>query len=221
MLKKHKARRYLSERDRHRKTSDIVIPFKRGGFFEKGHAGWSLFIMLLSFLLSILLLFASSSIFDSAAVSWAYLGVVVIISVGIFFDMIGVAVAAAEETPFHSMAARKIIGAKESIRLIRNAPRVSSVCNDVIGDICSVVSGTAGAAIVFRLAMQPELAVWPEAIMGAVIAALTVGGKAVGKGFGIKNSNYIIFIAGRFASLFTSEKPKARKVQNNRSNIKT
>ena len=57
------------------------------------------------------------------------------------------AVATANEKPFHSMASRKVPGALEAIRLLRNAERVSSICNDVVGDICGVVSGSASATI--------------------------------------------------------------------------
>ncbi|MFQ8767640.1 MAG: hypothetical protein ACLR8U_14850 [Oscillospiraceae bacterium] len=42
------------------------------------------------------------------------------------FDIIGVAVTAADEKPFHSMASRKVPEAGEALKLIRNAGRVSS-----------------------------------------------------------------------------------------------
>ncbi|WDC83794.1 hypothetical protein PL321_14940 [Caloramator sp. mosi_1] len=74
-----------------------------------------------------------------------------IIFVGIIFDIIGVAVTAAEEAPFHSLASRKVKGAKTAVKLIRNADKVSNFCNDVIGDICGVVSGAAGAIIISKL----------------------------------------------------------------------
>ena len=72
----------------------------------------------------------------------AFLILLVIVMVGIIFDIIGVAVTSADEKPFHSMAARKVPGSQEAIKLLRNAERVSSICNDVVGDICGVVSGT-------------------------------------------------------------------------------
>ena len=62
-----------------------------------------------------------------------------IVLIGILFDIVGVAVTSADEKPFHSMAAHKVPGAQESIKLLRNAEKVSSICNDVIGDICGVV----------------------------------------------------------------------------------
>ncbi len=45
------------------------------------------------------------------------------------------------------MAAKKVPGAAECIMLLRHADRVASICNDVIGDICGVVSGAAAATI--------------------------------------------------------------------------
>jgi hypothetical protein len=69
----------------------------------------------------------------------------------LLFDIIGVAVTAADERPFHSMAAHKEKGAAEALYLLHNASHVSSFCNDVVGDICGIVSGTTAAVIVSRL----------------------------------------------------------------------
>ena len=77
----------------------------------------------------------------------AFLILLAIILIGIIFDIIGMAVATADEKPFHSMASRKVAGASDAIKLLRNAERVSSICNDVVGDICGVVSGSASATI--------------------------------------------------------------------------
>jgi len=113
--------------------------------------------------------------------------------------MIGVAVTAADETPFHSMASRRIPEAAEAIRLLRNAAKVGSVCNDVIGDICGVVSGSAAAVIsgsvaaAFGFSWVTGLSV----LLSALVAGLTVGGKAAGKSFAIKNSTEIVKITAR------------------------
>jgi CBS domain containing-hemolysin-like protein len=104
-------------------------------------------------------------------------------------------VTAAEEAPFHSLASRKVTGAKTAVKLIRNADKVSNFCNDVIGDICGVVSGAAGAIIISKLISkgisnnQTILAL----IVSATIASLTVGGKAIGKNFAMTQSNNIVY----------------------------
>ena len=129
----------------------------------------------------------------------AFLILLVIILVGILFDVIGMAVATADEKPFHSMAARKVTGAHEAIALLRNAERVSSICNDVVGDICGVVSGSASATIAVQILSHFEFT-WPQMIsllMSALAAGLTVGGKAIGKTFAINSCTTIVHTVGK------------------------
>ena len=124
----------------------------------------------------------------------------VIVAVGILFDIIGVAVTSADEKPFHSMASRRVPGAKEAIRLLRSAGKVSSICNDVVGDICGVVSGAASATIAARALTYVDFS-WPQAVslgMSALVAGLTVGGKAVGKTVAIRSCTEIVFTVGKF-----------------------
>lgn len=129
----------------------------------------------------------------------AFLILLIIILVGIIFDVIGMAVASADEKPFHSMAARKVTGAHEAIALLRNAERVSSICNDVVGDICGVISGSASAAIAMQILGHFSFT-WPDMIsllMSALAAGLTVGGKAIGKTFAVKSSTAIVHVVGK------------------------
>lgn len=130
----------------------------------------------------------------------AFLVLFVIILVGIVFDVIGMAVASADEKPFHSMAARKVAGAQEAISLLRNAERVSSICNDVVGDICGVVSGSASATIAAQMLTKFDFS-WPKVmvlLMSALAAGLTVGGKAIGKTFAVNSCTNIVHAVGRF-----------------------
>lgn len=209
MAKKSSETEYLKQHDRQRLNINQTIPVKRGGKLEKGHTLWATFVLVLSFTLSIVILLISTSIFAKVAAQWAFVVVVIIIGTGIIFDVIGVAVTAADEIPFHSMASRKMHGARQSIMLIRNASRVSSICNDVVGDICGVVSGTAGAAIVYRLFSGASDTAWIEIIAGAIIASMTVGGKAFAKNFGINNSDYIVYYVGRILAFFSRTKKRA------------
>ena len=122
-----------------------------------------------------------------------------IVFLGIIFDIIGMAVATASEKPFHSMAARKVPGAQEAIRLLRNAERVSSICHDVVGDICGVVSGSASATIAALILTHVDLG-WPRAVslaMSALVAGLTVGGKAIGKTIAVNSCTQIVHLVGR------------------------
>ncbi len=175
---------------------------KTGGWLRRNHSIWAVTVTAVSFLLSISILFASSGLFEKIAPHWSFFVVFVIVLIGVLFDLVGVAVTAADEKPFHSMASKKYKGARQAIKLIRNADKVASVCNDVVGDICGVVSGTAGAAIVFRFFSGAVKAGWAEAIVGGLIAAITVGGKAFAKKYGISSSHTIISRVGSFLAFF-------------------
>lgn len=122
-----------------------------------------------------------------------------IVLLGIVFDIIGMAVTAAEECPFHSMASKKVPEAPIAIWMLRRAERVSSICNDVVGDICGVVSGSASAVIAANVVveMQPTAASVVQLLMSAVVAGLTVGGKAFGKSIAMSNSTAIIHTAAK------------------------
>lgn len=201
-------KKYLKQSDKYKKASRENIPVKRKTGFEKRHVLWGIFITVVSFGLSLLVLFASTGLLGEAQPAFSFIVVLVIIIAGVVFDVIGIAVTAADETPFHSMASKKIRGARQSLILIRNAPRVSSFCNDVIGDICGVVSGVAGTSIVYRLFASSGNISLIETITGAMIAAFTVGGKAFAKNIGMNNSNYIVYWVGRILSYFCIGKRK-------------
>lgn len=118
----------------------------------------------------------------------------VIIFLGIFFDTIGTAFAAATLPPFNAKAAKKVFGAKQAVKLIRNADLVANFCNDVVGDIAGTLSGAIGAGIVVSLSHQFKVLdlVLAGAVMTSAIAAFTVGGKALGKYVALNNTNNII-----------------------------
>jgi len=146
----------------------------------------------------------SDEIMASSSMAVAFLILFAIVLLGIVFDIIGVAVTSADEKPFHSMAARKVPGALESISLLRNAERVSSICNDVIGDICGVVSGSASATIAAQILHNFEFT-WPSVVslmMSALVAGLTVGGKAIGKSVAIGSCTDIVYMVGRVVFRF-------------------
>ena len=116
------------------------------------------------------------------------------IALGIVFDMVGVAVTAADPRPFHSMAAHKEKGGKEAIRLLKNANQVSSFCNDVVGDICGIVSGSTAAVIVTQL--QRDLSTHSVLLsigITALISGITIGGKALGKTVAINDCTNVVY----------------------------
>lgn len=170
-----------------------IASVKKNEASKKGNLAWLIIIPIVSFIISVLLTIVSSDVLKEANLVTAFVVILIIICVNIIFDIIGTAVTAAEEAPFHAMASRKLYGAKQSIKLLRNADKVSNVCNDVVGDICGIISGAAGAYIVIRMIGNQEGITIVELVVTGMITALTVGGKALGKTIALSNSNYIIY----------------------------
>ncbi len=139
--------------------------------------------------------------------------VIVLILLGITFDIIGVAFTSCDEKPFIAMSAKKMPKATRALKLIKKADVVANVCNDVIGDICGIVSGAGGTAIVVKiLSGSPEL---PEIVLTTAISALTaactVAGKMYGKSYAIKNNIKIVETVGSVLSIFDKKTKKGAK----------
>ena len=181
---------------------------KNGTIKKKRNAGWIIGVTLASFVLSGGLLFASASTLEGVSVYVAIFIVLIIVFVGILFDTIGIAVARAKAPVFHSMAAKKLYGAKQAIWLVNHADKVASICNDVIGDICGVISGAASTLIIISIIgnMQNDPKSWPSLIVSGAVAALTVGGKAIGKTIAVKNGNEIVYKSGVILRFFSGGK---------------
>ena len=160
---------------------------------------WVITIFLVTIIVSGIISFVSDEVMSDSGMIVAFFILFIIVLIGILFDVIGVAVTSADESPFHSMAARKVPGAQEAIRLLRKAERVSSICNDVIGDICGVISGSAAATISVQLIENFTFS-WRSMIslvMSALVAGISVGGKAIGKGFAVNSSTKIVYFVGK------------------------
>ena len=165
---------------------------------------WIVKTVLITFTMSAIFNVLSSGVMEMVNIWIAVLILGAIILTGIVFDIIGVAVTAALEPPFHSMAARRVRHADVAIHLIKERDKVSNFCNDVVGDICGIVSGSASAVVVtYILKMSPSInGFLLSLVTTASVAAMTVGGKAIGKSIAIRHSNAIVYMtAGAISSL--------------------
>ena len=80
-------------------------------------------------------------------------------------------------------------------------------CNDVIGDICGIISGSAGVVIATNIAEATNIPfLYATLITTAVIAALTIGGKGYEKTFAIDKSNEILYTFAKAISIFYRNK---------------
>jgi len=184
----------------------------KGQSGNKVNIRWAVLMVLSSFLISVIFNLFSTSLLEGAGYLLAFFVLIFIVFIGVLFDIFGTAITSASEAPFHSMAARKVKGAPEGLKLIRNAEKASNFCNDVVGDIASIVSGATCAVIVERL--TSDLGVREAVVsilLSAMVAAVTVGGKYFGKAFALAHDTKIVFMAGRIIAAFTGKRKSGKK----------
>lgn len=174
---------------------------------KKDHSNmkWFIQVFVITFILSMIFSYISANGVSHLNLLPAILILMLVIAIGIFFDIIGVAVTVANEHEFHAKATKKIKGSKDSIKLIRNAPKVANICADVIGDICGVLSGAISALISMKITEQFGLNFELEFLLSALVASLTVGGKALGKGIANRKSTQIVHAVGKIINKFSKD----------------
>ena len=163
---------------------------------------WIIQIFIISFILSALFSGLSSFLSDINVIVLVVI-IFIVIGIGLLFDMIGVASLTAEEAPFHAMSSKKVKEATACINLLKNSTKVSSICNDIVGDICGIVSGGLGATLaVYLTTVFGMNAILASVLVTSFISALTVGGKAYFKTVAMKKSDKIVLAVGKIMQVF-------------------
>ena len=173
---------------------------------ESSELKWFAIVFIVSFILSIIFSFISTSAISGLNIIPAVLILFLVVFIGIVFDVIGVSVTVAKESDFHAKASKKIPGAKTSLKLIKNSAKVANICADVIGDIAGVLSGSISALIAFKITSAFDLEFNVQFIISAIVASLTIAGKALGKSIAQNNSTEIIGFVGKVVKFFWKEK---------------
>lgn len=178
----------------------------------KSDLKWTLSITIFTFAMSIILSSIIDILLKDVGILVGVVLLLLVMMIGILFDIIGVSVTTAEEKLFHAMASNNIEEGKIAIGLIKNADKVSSFCNDVIGDMAGIISGALGATLLTKIALHFDNV--NVAILGTLItasvAAATVGGKSLGKSVAMLKYREIIFaiskIILKFKNIFKKNK---------------
>ena len=188
---KHKQKKSsATQDDLSTETADKPKP-KEKKKFSKGTV-WAIKITVITFILACCITFITEIASTKSNVIISVLLLIFLIVIAILFDAIGVAAASCDPAPLHSMASRKVKGANYAVKLVKNAEKVSNICNDVIGDIFGIISGACAAAIVVKIVLTAgeEWQRWLAIIVAGVVSALTIGGKAFMKNVAIKTVFY-------------------------------
>ncbi|GHU87901.1 hypothetical protein FACS1894202_03030 [Clostridia bacterium] len=173
---------------------------------------WALQMTLLSFVITIILTLAADRALAGARLIASLLMLAFFVALNVVTDMFGMAVATASHKPFHSMAARRVDGASESLMFLRSADRVASFCSDVIGDVCGIVSGAGSATIVIIVIRDGNVdATVAALVVSGILAGVTVGGKALGKPFAMKHNVSVVLFVGKLIHAYKKLKLNFRK----------
>ena len=164
---------------------------------DKSVYRWALIITVITFFLSLFFSFLSTTAISKLNLLPSIIILFLVIFLGILFDLVGVAVTVAEEKDFHAKASKKIKGAKTGLKLIKHSSKVSNFCADVIGDICGVLSGAISTLIALKLTEYYGMSSNFQFIISALVASLTIGGKAFSKDIAKNNSTKIISIISK------------------------
>ena len=168
---------------------------------------WIIKVFLFTFFITLIVSGSANYISSHSNMIVLIIITILIIILGILFDMIGTSILTVNEANFHSMASNRVKGSKKSIKLIKNKSNIANFCNDVIGDICGIISGSMGAIISLNISNLLKLDSTISAlIIASIISSITVVGKAIGKKYATRSSDKIILFVGKALSLFEKEK---------------
>ena len=173
---------------------------------------WAIKIFILAMCMSCVFSFLSQTILSSMGVVMAVITIIFFIAISVVFDMVGVAITCTDEDFFQNRL-NKEKGATIGLAMKRNSEKVCSFCNDVVGDICGILSGASGACVILSITnhiANDGVVVVVSSIVSAIIAGLTIFSKALMKSYAINNANKFILKIGRMIenSIFYKKRQK-------------
>ncbi|RKD25516.1 hypothetical protein BEP19_00800 [Ammoniphilus oxalaticus] len=173
---------------------------------------WSFIISIWTFFTAVGVSMISELLLRETSLLLAILTLLCIVVVGTVADVVAVAITAAELSPFNSMAAKKVYGARKGIEMIQNAEKYANFFGDVVGDVLGYVAGMAGATLVFQIIRLSDQLTMHESVVSILVAGVSsaaiVGSKAVGKNIALHNSTEIVLGFGKLLTFLTGVKPK-------------
>lgn len=173
---------------------------------------WALKIMPITFCLSLASSWFSQAVTTFTDLTASVMLLLFMMLVSVVFDGIGVSVTSCDKVAVKKLLQYDAKRAKIALGLIANAEKVNSVCADVIGDICGVLSGACGAVLAADLVSQTNTGgTWLPTLTSAVVAAATVGGKALMKGIAVKNADKYVVQTAKALSVIYKPKDKKKK----------
>ena len=160
---------------------------------------WAIKIFFLTIVMSCLFSLFSQTILSSMGIIMAIITIFFFIILSVVFDMVGTAITCTTED-FFLRRLNKESGATVALSMKKNSEKVCSFCNDVVGDICGILSGACGACVILGITSHIKndgIVVLVSSLVSAVIAGLTIFSKAIMKSYAINNANEFILKIGK------------------------
>lgn len=152
---------------------------------------WAFKIFILSISLSIVFSVISQSLFPRLSVFVSLFVIAFFVFVSTVFDMVAVAVTSANTQNLANYQNEKEY--KTALRLVENTEKIASFCGDVVGDICSILSGAGGVSLVINMGItDPNVYFIITCLVSSLIAGLTIFCKAIMKTYAVKNAEKVV-----------------------------
>lgn len=180
---------------------------------------WAFKTFILSISLSIVFSMISQSLFPYLSIYISLFIIVFFIVVSTVFDMIGVAVTSADKDKLSKFNEKDEY--KTALKLIDNTEKISSFCGDVVGDICSILSGAGGVSLVVNMHIT-DLNVYfiVTCLISSLIAGLTIFCKAIMKGYAVDNCEKVVLFTASLLEISPLSWLKSKFKRKNRSHHK-
>ena len=170
---------------------------------------WATKLTIISFVVSALISYLAELATNNKYVGVTIAVLVILVLISIIADSIGIAFTTCDIIPFYAMASKKVRGSKIAILLIKRNDKVASILNDLVGDIIGVISGACVAAVVYFFSKKIASEAWKQILpilLTALVASITIGGKAFMKAIAMKYSKEIVLAISKILSFLTPKK---------------
>lgn len=178
---------------------------------------WAIRITFTTFFIAYAVSLASEIASSVSGIVVAGFILIFLVMVSVLTDGIGVAVTACDVEPLEKLVLKNVKGAKSALYLVQKAEMVNNICSDVIGDICSIISGACGAAVVVEIMQyinNQKIGVIIAITVSSLLAAFTVGGKAFVKYIAINKSlDYVLYSAKIISKFYNLEKRYEKRMK--------
>ena len=169
---------------------------------------WPIKILIVTLVLSFGISIISESTLQGTSFILSVALLIPLLVCAIVADVVGVSVAACNPRAFEKKDRENLQSFKMAKRLVQNAEKISCICNDVVGDVCGIISGAIGsnmAMIIIGRGGVVGASALIAAGVSAVIAGITVFGKALAKKYAIDNAEKITLIIAKILSVFSKK----------------